>query len=228
MLSLHASQVKAARAILGWSQGDLAEKANVSRSTIRILEEDKSSVRTATLIEIQKALEVGGVEFLENEGVRRATDGVKVYKGEKKAAKYFWREDALQVIKEKGGDIFAYITSHGILTRIVAKSNNFGKLESVRQSIKIKCLSPNTPSADFFVPPFQFRKPHENIIGPSCYLVYGDKRADVCLDGNKNPIFVVYNGAASMAADYRKHLLSLWENALPHEVKTHTRKQRLY
>ncbi len=230
MYEINPSQVKAARALLGWSQGDLAKKANISRSTIHILEDDestnKASIRIGTLIDIQKALEAGGIEFLENEGVRRITDGVKIYKGPKSCEMFL--DDILQTVKEKGGDIFAIVTCQGIMTRlsVITKSNNLERLESLQKSSKIKWLFPNTPAPAFAVSPFQFRKPSENTSGPSCYFVYGDKRADISLDGNKNPIFVVYSGTASMAPEYRKHLLSLWENALPHQVQITSRKQR--
>jgi transcriptional regulator with XRE-family HTH domain len=229
MYEINPSQVKAARALLGWSQGDLAERAKVSRSTIRILEDDKATskaaIRIGTLLDIQKALEAGGIEFLENEGIRRVTDGVKIFKGPKSCEMFL--DDILQTIKEKGGDIFAIVTSQGIMTRlsVITKSHNLERLESVRQSSKIKWLFPNTPAPAFAMPPFQFRKPHENSSGPSCYFVYGDKRADISLDGNKKPVFVVYSGTASMAPEYRKHLLSLWENALPHQIPTSARKQ---
>lgn len=61
------AQVRAAKALIGWSGNDLAEKAGVGLSTIRRIEGCDGLLEAAsikTLQAIQKALELGGVEFL--------------------------------------------------------------------------------------------------------------------------------------------------------------------
>ena len=74
------AQVRAAKALLGWSGNDLAEKAGIGLSTIRRIEGCDGLLEAAsikTLQAIQKALELGGVEFLgtseDNPGVRLKT-----------------------------------------------------------------------------------------------------------------------------------------------------------
>jgi predicted transcriptional regulator len=61
-------QLKAARALLGWEQWDLAKKSGVAISTIRRMEsfEGEIAARTATLSLVQKAVEKAGIEFLNN------------------------------------------------------------------------------------------------------------------------------------------------------------------
>lgn len=61
--SLLAAQVRAARALLGWSQGYLAEGANVSRSTIADLEGDKREPHEASLFVIMNELASAGINF---------------------------------------------------------------------------------------------------------------------------------------------------------------------
>jgi len=63
-------QVKAARALLGWSQEDLARYSSVSEPTIARLEtrEGKIAGRPNTAKKIKDALEKGGVEFIEENG----------------------------------------------------------------------------------------------------------------------------------------------------------------
>lgn len=63
--SLLAAQVRAARALLGWSQGYLAEGANVSRSTIADLEGDKREPHEASLFVIMNELASAGINFTE-------------------------------------------------------------------------------------------------------------------------------------------------------------------
>ena len=61
------SQIRAAKAILDWSGDDLAKKAGVSLSSIRRVEaadDVPKNVSVNTMLNIQKALELAGVEFI--------------------------------------------------------------------------------------------------------------------------------------------------------------------
>jgi predicted transcriptional regulator len=63
-------QIKAARALLAWSQEQLAAAAAVSIPTIKRLEADEGMLggRTATGEKIQSALETAGIEFIDENG----------------------------------------------------------------------------------------------------------------------------------------------------------------
>ena len=58
-----AALLRAARALLGWSQADLAKASMVSRPTIAEIELDKREPQGRTLADIVRALENAGVEF---------------------------------------------------------------------------------------------------------------------------------------------------------------------
>ena len=61
-------QCRAARALLDWSQQQLADRANVGIVTIRQLEAGVHEPRRATLDVVRRALEAGGVEFIDENG----------------------------------------------------------------------------------------------------------------------------------------------------------------
>ena len=63
-------QVKAARALLGWSQGDLAQHSAVSEPTIARLESVRGELggREGTSEKIRLALESAGIEFIDENG----------------------------------------------------------------------------------------------------------------------------------------------------------------
>ena len=65
---IRSDQCRAARALLNWSQGDLANNAGVGIVTVRQLEADVHVPRRATLTVIRGALEAAGVEFIEENG----------------------------------------------------------------------------------------------------------------------------------------------------------------
>ncbi|WP_306111522.1 MULTISPECIES: helix-turn-helix domain-containing protein [Roseovarius] len=63
-------QVKAARALVAWSQHDLAAHSGVSYPTIARLEKEDGPIggRSSTVNAIRKALEAAGVEFIPENG----------------------------------------------------------------------------------------------------------------------------------------------------------------
>jgi transcriptional regulator with XRE-family HTH domain len=62
------SQCRAARGLLGWNQGDLAEAAVVSVVTVRNFESGKSAPQRATLSMMSAAFESAGVELIAENG----------------------------------------------------------------------------------------------------------------------------------------------------------------
>jgi transcriptional regulator with XRE-family HTH domain len=67
-------QIRAARALLGWTQQALADKAVVAVNTLRAIEADKPYPKDETVSAVRRALEAAGVLFITadtlGEGVR--------------------------------------------------------------------------------------------------------------------------------------------------------------
>ena len=59
-------QIKAARALLGWRQADLAQHSGVPEVTVKNVERGAHSPRVTTMKAIRKAFERAGIEFSEN------------------------------------------------------------------------------------------------------------------------------------------------------------------
>ena len=70
ILKVSIRQVKAARALLAWSQQDLASAAGVSVPTVKRLEATDGPLggRAETTQKLQTALERGGIEFIDENG----------------------------------------------------------------------------------------------------------------------------------------------------------------
>jgi len=68
--NLSIRQVKAARALLGWTAHDLARAAGVSYPTIARIETGEGAIggRLSTVTAIRAALEAAGVEFIAEDG----------------------------------------------------------------------------------------------------------------------------------------------------------------
>ncbi|MGG6895799.1 helix-turn-helix transcriptional regulator [Rhizobium sp. BR 315] len=62
------SQCRAARALLDWSQQNLAEYSKIGNATIRNFEGGKSVPQHATLDVLRRCFEAGGVLFIDQNG----------------------------------------------------------------------------------------------------------------------------------------------------------------
>ena len=66
----YSQQLRAARSLLGWTQEELAQRANVGIATIRRMEAQDGTIRgiSETIWRLQSCLEAGGVVFIAPEG----------------------------------------------------------------------------------------------------------------------------------------------------------------
>jgi transcriptional regulator with XRE-family HTH domain len=69
------SQIRAARALLGWSQTTLARSSGIGLATLQRIEQSKGVLKGnfETVMKIQKTLENAGIQFMDDElgdGVR--------------------------------------------------------------------------------------------------------------------------------------------------------------
>jgi transcriptional regulator with XRE-family HTH domain len=81
ILAISAEQLRAARALLGWSQSQLAEKAGLSLPTVKRVETEQGPrVSDAARLALRVALESGGVEFIDENG---GGPGVRLRKRQK-------------------------------------------------------------------------------------------------------------------------------------------------
>ncbi len=64
------NQLRAARALLGWEQKDLANGSGLAIGTIRRMEGSRGAIRgnVASLRKVQRALEDAGVVFIDENG----------------------------------------------------------------------------------------------------------------------------------------------------------------
>lgn len=81
-LMISPTQIRAARAMLDWSQDKLAEVTGLAKRTILTLEQGNTVPRADTANAIQDAFEKNGIEFLPGNGVRQKEEIITVYEGD--------------------------------------------------------------------------------------------------------------------------------------------------
>lgn len=96
-------QIRAARALLGWSQHDLAHKAGLSQTGIARIENGTNQPNTKTLEKICKAFDDSEIEFFGDMGLRKKTGEIKTYRGSEGFKEFM--TDVYIVAKNNGGEI---------------------------------------------------------------------------------------------------------------------------
>lgn len=83
------TQMRAARAILDVSQGHVAEYLGIAANTLSKIESGQSDASASRVSDIQRFYEREGIEFTENDGVRRNLNQVIKYEGAKGIQDFF-------------------------------------------------------------------------------------------------------------------------------------------
>lgn len=107
-ISVSASQVRAARALLGISQDELAAKSGIPKRTIVRFELEEGVPRQSTADAISDALEDAGIRFIaenstEGEGVRFRRSNLDKYPGtpEEEARNKAWADAYMRAAKKR-------------------------------------------------------------------------------------------------------------------------------
>ena len=80
-MSITGRQIRGARGLLGWSMEELADQCEITRLTIRQIENETVQPQERTLARILTVLDQEGIEFTENEGVCVRKHQMRTYSG---------------------------------------------------------------------------------------------------------------------------------------------------
>ncbi len=99
-------QIRAARALIGWSQGDLADRSGLSQTGIARIENGSNQPNSNTLERIVNAFDSMNIEFIGDSGVKKRTGRIRVLKGQKGFREFM--DDVYETSKKHGGEICVF------------------------------------------------------------------------------------------------------------------------
>ncbi|MFY9287541.1 MAG: helix-turn-helix transcriptional regulator [Alphaproteobacteria bacterium] len=202
-------QVKAARALLDWSQDDLANNTNLSVATIRKLEVGDTLPRSLTANIVRRAMEGAGLEFLEADGVRRRTDDIVVYNGPQRITDF--HNDIRRTIIDKPGEILIVKNADNNLRHLDCEDSQFFReIANTQDFVDIKLFLTETSSLFFDMPNCQYRFLAQDVANLIRLYVYNDKYAIVVPEAAPAPkIVVVHSYPIAQAA--RRQFYEMWK-----------------
>lgn len=214
-MSITTAQIRGARGILNWSQGDLAERTGISATSIGSIENNQTKPRANTLSNIQRAFEDAGIEFMGQDGVRLKTGNVRVFTGREGYMEFF-NEVYDLLSKEKGGDICVsnvderkFAKWHGELGE-----EHLARMKSL-QNVKTRIL---IQDGDTYFPAdgyAEYRWLSKELFSSVPFYVFGKKLAIMLFD--IEPTIILLNYPA-VAQTYRKQFEAMWSNSTKPEL----------
>ncbi len=209
-MSITTAQIRGARGILNWSQNDLAERTNISATSIGSIEKGQSQPRESTMLAIQKAFESSGIEFLGKDGVRIKTGEVRVFTGRNGYLEFF--EDVYGTLDREGGEVYVsnvderkFVKWHGDLG-----DYHLEKMAGLKQKIQYRILIQEGdtyfPASDYS----SYRWISREYFTTVPFYVYGKKLAIMLFENEPTIILLDY---PAVAQAYRLQFDAMWRAA---------------
>jgi transcriptional regulator with XRE-family HTH domain len=170
-------QIKAARAMLDWSQKLLAEKCGISEPTVKMIENGRINSTPDTLGRIQDTLENAGLEFLPQKGVRFRDDLITVIERMDEQDNIFLRllDDVYYCLKKEANPELLYsFVDNSLSPREVTEKEKFLRSSGIRMRSLIKYGDKN-----LFYPADEYRYLPKGHYVNNPTLVYGNNFATI-------------------------------------------------
>jgi transcriptional regulator with XRE-family HTH domain len=206
------AQCRAARALLDWSQPDLARSSKLHVQTICAFENQTGTPTKATIKKIMVNLEIAGIEFLEHGGVRPRPKSTVLNLEGHEGFKLFM-QDVMHVAENMGGDICV----SGVDERQFEKWQGDFATEYLSSMAVIRNKTPFTfrilikENDDYFTASAyaQYRSVSEKYFSATPFYVYGDRLAMILFEPNDVTVYIIQS--EKLADAQRKQFMNVWE-----------------
>lgn len=200
-------QIKAGRALLEWTQEDLAREAGLSKPSINMLERRVANPKRETLEAIQSAMETAGVEFTEGPGVKLTGTVIKTYVFEGNGSLLRLLRDIFETLHGTDKEILISGIDEEKYKRLGGKAVVQEILKRVKHGIKTKLLICEGDT-NFIEPPENYRWVPKAFFSQTPYYVYDNKYA-ILLWGPPQKVVIIEN--EEIADSYRQQFLAHWD-----------------
>lgn len=218
------AQIRGARGILNWSQGDLSDRTDISATSIGSIENGLTQPRESTLIVIQKSFEDAGIEFLPNDGIRKKSGEIRIFQGRTG----FWNfyEDIYRTLLDTPGEVVVSNVDERKFEKWLGIENlethvtRIKKLSGVSYKILLR------EGDDYFLatPDFgEYKWMPMAFFSSVPFYVYGQKLAILLFEAE--PIVIVLD-YPSVAEAYRSQFQAFWEISKSAVNGSATKKQK--
>jgi len=207
---INVRQIKAARALLEWTQDDLAKKSGLSLPALANIERESTQPRADTLHLLQETFEAENIEFIDPLGVQLVGERlqVKVWSGRESAIK-LWQDLMREFSDNKGGEVlFSGVNERDWKSKYPKELLPYiEKMKSFGATYRLLICE-----GDNFVigSPNQYRQISKELFAQNPYCIYRKKLA-LIVWGPPQRIILIEN--QSVAETFRTQFETNWAQA---------------
>lgn len=204
------SQIKAARALLNWTQDNLAKAADLSLPGINNLERGITSPRKETLSAIENALTQAGIEFIDITGVRLKTPDLAIETIEGENWLYQYDQYLFARLKSDKDELLQYACDNRFWM-IYGSSTNHHYIDHKKVTkFRERILVPS--NVDYITSPAEaYRALPVNNFERIDKQIFGDCVANILWDARK----IVIITSKNLAGNERLQFNLLWDQGKP-------------
>jgi DNA-binding XRE family transcriptional regulator len=204
-------QIKAARAMMDWTQDMMAREVGVSSATV--FKYEKGQISFASAKKIRQALESKGFEFIGTHGVNRAENTHITYSGPDGCHKFY--DDILATAESYGGEISVIYKTPQLLLRSfgITNTSKLERLEKLKSLARIKCLLSDTKNAGCLAPLMEMRTISQHPFEPLALIMCGN--SFTIAFPNQSDIFFYVTKSVDLANAEMINFMRHWNIAIP-------------
>ncbi|MBO5997187.1 MAG: helix-turn-helix transcriptional regulator [Alphaproteobacteria bacterium] len=202
-------QIKAARALLSWSQADLAKHSGYSVPAINNIEKGGYETRSATILDVVQAFEEHNIEFIDG-GVRNAIESIRIkcYEGQEAFVQLF-RKITAAFDNDDGEMLICGIDEKFLMENFPHEVEKFQTRLSANPNAKVRILCQRSQSNGLTFKNFQ-KKVVPNNVPLLPLFIYKNCVLSFLL---KNPALVILTYSSSLYKVYVEYFNHLWKDS---------------
>lgn len=209
-MTITAAQIRGARGLLNWNQGDLSDRTGISATSIGSIENGQTQPRESTLSIIQKTFEDAGIEFAARDGVRWRANEIKTYSGQTG----FWEfyDDIYETLRSAPGEVLVSNVDERDFEKWLGpkKDEHFQRMKILKGKVLYKILVREGDTFFFASDYAEYRWISQEYFSSVPFYVYANKLAIMLFGETPTVIVLDYPG---VAATYRAQFHALWSAA---------------
>jgi transcriptional regulator with XRE-family HTH domain len=203
-------QIRAARILADWHADDLGELARISRNAVLQIERGEFRPRPATTERIIRAFADAGIEFIDNEGVRRRPLDIEIFEGHERFHQF--TDYVYNYLKNNGGDVCISVGDERLFIKYRKEPEQYrANMKALVASgkVRVRILAEQSNFASVFA---DMRKLKTNNAAPTSFYAFGRNLALISF-AHQPPPYVALFPNSPFAEAFRQSFETAWDSA---------------
>lgn len=208
-------QIRAAMCGLNWEYKDLSRASGLTVDALSRICLEKHEATERSRDKIRKAFELEGIEFTDNDGIRRRPHSIDVFEGPEDFSKFY--DFVYEYLSQNGGDVCIGGSDardySKFRTNPEIHRKRMTELVKMRNDVTVRILA-QEGDYNFVASSYaQYRWQPKEYFTPTTFYAFGNCLALISFLGNPAP-YVVLHRSGPFAEAYRQAFNLSWERAI--------------